>query len=127
MPSIAALRRLICDSSLTESEAIDLGAWIEKFDCARSVGDGMRLADQLISARFNERAVTLFVEIGSVRSARRLSIDSHANARRCSSRCDHTVEVARVKAVGEHSAGFARHRGARCDRPITRKRPMIER
>src|SRR6266508_1325716 len=70
----------------TEGKRKSLHARIEKLDLELSISDGLRLSDQLIQPLFGHRAVALVVNVNSVRSARRLSIDEHAKAHGPSSR-----------------------------------------
>jgi hypothetical protein len=63
-----------------ERERKDLHAGIEKLDLDLSIGDGLRLSDQLIEALLGNCAVALVVNVNSVSGARRLSIDEHAKS-----------------------------------------------
>ncbi len=70
-----------------ERERKSLHARIEKLDLELSISDGLRLSDQLIQPLFANRAVASLVNVDSVSSARRLSIEEHAKSRGGSSRC----------------------------------------
>src|SRR5207249_1935989 len=63
-----------------ERERERLHARIEKLDRDLSIGDGLRLSDQLIQPLFRNRAVALVVNVKSVSRARRLPIDQHAKS-----------------------------------------------
>src|SRR5258706_14026187 len=76
----------LCRGS-AERERKRLHARIEKLDLELSISNGLRLSDQLIQPLFGHRAVALLVNVNSVSSARRLSIDAHAKSYRSSSRC----------------------------------------
>ncbi len=111
-----------------EREIKRRNAWIEKFDLEVSVRDGHRLSDQLIQARFGNRAIALPVDVNSVSGAWRLSIDQHAKAHRSSARrwSQDEIEVAGMKAVSDPPLGLVEYDGLFPYRPITRKGPMIE-
>src|SRR6266496_328978 len=47
----------------------------EKLDLEQSISDRLRLSDQLMQPLFGHRAVTLVVDVKSVSSAWRLSVD----------------------------------------------------
>src|SRR6266545_7499026 len=113
---------------LAEGERIGLHAPIEKLDLEQSISDRLRLSDQLMQPLFGHRAVALLVNVKSVSSAWRLSIDEHAKPHRRSSRCrsHHQMQIAGVEAVRDPPAGRVQQRGLPPHRPITRKRPLIE-
>ena len=67
-------------SDLAEGERKSLHARIEKLDLELSISNGLRLSDQLIQPLFANRAVALVVNVNSVSSARRLSIEEHAKS-----------------------------------------------
>src|SRR5919107_4496025 len=72
-------------ASATESaerEAISLHPRIEKLDLKLSISDGLGLPDQLIESLFGNPAVAPLVNVGSVSTIRRLSIDEHAKRHR---------------------------------------------
>src|SRR5215216_6847494 len=83
-----------------EGEAITLHPRIEKLDLEESISYGLGLPDQLIEALFAERAVAPLVNVGSVSTIRRLSIDEHAERHRHTSlgRSHNEVHVARMEA-----------------------------
>ena len=89
---------------------------------------GSRLPDQLIQPLFCHRAVALVVNVNSVSSARRLSIDEHAKSHGRSSRCrsHDEMKIAGVKAIRDPPVGLVQHNGLFPHRPIARKRPVIE-
>ena len=60
-----------------ERERVSCHARIEKLDFELPISDGLRLSDQLVQPLFGDRAIALVVSIGSVRGARRLSINAH--------------------------------------------------
>jgi hypothetical protein len=117
----------LCRGS-AERERKSLHARIEKLDLELSISDGLRLSDQLIQPLFGNRAVALGVNVNSVSSARRLSIDEHAKSHGSSSRCrsHDEMKIAGVKAVRDPPVGLVQHSGLFLHRPITRKGPMIE-
>ena len=63
---------LCCCGSSAEGERKSLHARIEKLDLELSIGDGLRLSDQLIQPLFGHRAVALLVDVDAVSRARRL-------------------------------------------------------
>ena len=90
----------LCRGS-AERERKSLHARIEKLDLELSISDGLRLSDQLIQPLFGHRTVALVVNVNSVSSARRLSIDEHAKSNGSSSHCrsHDEMKIAGVKAV----------------------------
>src|SRR5215211_5909207 len=101
-------------ASATESakrEAISLHARIEILDLEVSIGDGLRLSDQLVQPLFANRAVALLVKVGSVSGARRLSIDEHTKRHRLTSlgRSHHEVHVARMEPDRNPSGRLVEH------------------
>src|SRR5262245_11150649 len=64
----------------TERERKSLHAQTEKLDFELSIGDGLRLSDQLVQPLLGHCAVALLVDVNSVRCAWRLSIDQHAKS-----------------------------------------------
>src|SRR5258708_38417808 len=117
----------LCRGS-AERERESLHARIEKLDLELSISNGPRLSDQLIQPLFGNRAVALVVNVNSVSSARRLSIDEHAKSHGSSSRrrSHDEMKIAGMKAVRDPSVGLVQHGGLFLHRPITRKGPMIE-
>src|ERR1700730_7312379 len=113
---------------LAECERKRLHTGIEKLDLELSIPDGFRLADQLIQPRFGTHAVALLVNVNSVNSARRLSIEEHAKSHRLvPNRGLHDeMQIAGVKAVHDPAADGVEHNGLLAHRPITREGPMIE-
>src|SRR5207237_5238938 len=69
----------LCRGS-AERERESLHARIEKLDLELSISNGLGLPDQLIQPLFCKRAVALVVNVNSMSSARRLSIDAHAKS-----------------------------------------------
>jgi hypothetical protein len=61
------VRLLRCGSAERERES--LHARIEKLDFELSIGDGLRLSDQLVHPLFGNCAVALFVNVNSVSRA----------------------------------------------------------
>src|SRR5215212_7995072 len=111
------MRTAPCANSLcrgsAERERKSLHARIEKLDLEASISNGLRLSDQLIQPLFGNRAVALVVNVNSVSSARRLSVDEHAKPHRGSSRCrsHHEMKVAGVEAVRDPPVGLVQHGG----------------
>jgi hypothetical protein len=91
-----------------ERECKGLHVRIEKLDLELSVGDGLRLPDQLVQALLRNYAVALLVDIASVGGTWRLSIDQHAKSHRGSwrFRTHDEMEIARMKTVCEASIGL---------------------
>src|ERR687885_2529487 len=117
----------LCHGS-AKRERKSLHARREKLDLELSISDGLRLSDQLIQTLFGNRAVALFVDVDSVSSARRPSIDEHPKSHGSSSRCrsHDQMKIAGVKAIYDPPVGLVQHGGLFLHRPITRKGPMIE-
>src|SRR5215211_4866612 len=96
-----------------EGEAISLHARIEKLDLELPINDGLGLSDQLIHSLFGNRAVALLINIDSVSTIRRLSIDEHAKWHRQTSlgRSHHEVHVARMEPDRNPSGRLVEHCG----------------
>src|SRR2546425_6204122 len=122
-----ALARLPCRES-AERESKSLHAGIEKLDLESSIGDGLRLPDQLIHPLLGDRAVALVVDVDSVSSARRFSIDEHAKAHGSPwhRRSHDELEIAGVKAVRDPPVGLVEHGRRFPYRPIAQQGPAIE-
>jgi hypothetical protein len=88
----------LCHGS-AERERKSLHPRIEKLDLELSISDGLGLSDQLIQSLFGNRAVALLVNVYSMSTIRRLSIDEHAKWHRQTSRwgSHHEVNVARME------------------------------
>src|ERR1700730_13925682 len=115
-PDLAVSTPLNAPQSLVtsaESERKGLHARIEEFDLELSISDGLRLPDELIHPRFGNRAVALVIDVYSVSSARRLSIDKHTKSHRCSRRCrsHHEMKIAGVKPVHDPPVGAVQRNG----------------
>src|ERR687895_2755457 len=82
----------LCGGS-AEREAISLHPRIEKLDLEESIGDGLGLPDQLVEPLFAKGAFAPLVDVGSVSTIRRLSVDEHAKRHRSFSRCGSHDEV----------------------------------
>ena len=85
------LRRIVTDAledsdGSAECEHISLHARVEKLDLELSIGDGLRLPDQLIESLFRNPAVAPVVYVNPVCGAGRLSVDDHAKPDGCSPR-----------------------------------------
>jgi hypothetical protein len=93
------MKRLCRGSAERERRSLD--ARIEKPNLEQSLRDGLHLSDQLIHPLFGNRAVAFGVNVNSVSSARRLSIESHAKSHGSASRCrpHDEMKIARVEAV----------------------------
>src|SRR5262249_36612480 len=59
-----------------KGEVKSLGARIDEFDLEGSVGDGPRLADQLIHARLAQGPGTLLIDVDPVGAARGRTVDA---------------------------------------------------
>src|SRR5258706_6957023 len=92
---------------LAEGERVRLHARIEKRDLEQSISDGLRLSNELIQPLFAHDAVTLLVNIASVSSVWRLSVNEHAKPHGGSSRCrsHDQMQIAGVEAVGDLPVG----------------------
>src|SRR5262249_60585788 len=99
-PLCVWLSYTLCRGS-AERERKRLHARIEKLDLELPISNGLGLADQLIQPLLGRRAVALLINVTSVSSTRRLSIEEHAKAHGRSSRCraHHQMQIAGVKAV----------------------------
>jgi hypothetical protein len=111
-------QRLLRESA--ERECKGLQVRIEKLDLELSIGDGLRLPDQLVQALLRDCAVALLVDIASVDRTWRLSIDQHAKSHGDSwrFRTHDEMEIARVKTVRDTSIGLVQRGGFFLDRPI---------
>ena len=111
-----------------ERERKSLHARTEKLDLELSIGDGLRLPDQLVQTLFGHCAVALLVNVNSVRRAWRLSIDQHAKShgRSWRRRAHDEMKIAGVKAVRDASIGLVQHGGFLLHRPIAGQRPFIQ-
>src|SRR5437870_2641559 len=129
-PGLKGAGCAVHDSSTrsAERERKSLHARIEELDLELSVSDGVRLSDQLIEPLFANRAVALVVDVDSVSSAWRLSIDEHAKSHGSSSyrRSHDEMKVAGVKTVRDPPAGLVQHDSVFLHRPVTGKGPIIE-
>src|SRR5215218_8378128 len=117
----------LCRGS-AEREAISLHARIEKLDLELSIGDGLRLADQLIHSLFANCAVAQLVNVNPVSGARRLSIDEHAKWHRQTSpgRSHHEVHVARMEPDRNPSGRLVEHCRVLGKRPDARGGPLVQ-
>jgi hypothetical protein len=86
---------------LAEGERVSLNARVEEGDLEGTLGNGARLADELVEPRFGDRAVALVVDVGPVRGARRLPLDAHAepHGRPWRGRSHDQVQIPGVEAV----------------------------
>src|SRR5215218_7107925 len=100
----------LCRGS-AERERKSLHARIEKLDLELSIGDGLRLPEQLVQPLFADRAVALLVDVDPVSGARRLSIDEYAKRHRQTSlgRSHHEVHVARMEPDRNPSGRLVEH------------------
>src|ERR1700694_5816464 len=119
---------MIPPNGSAERERKRLHARIEELDLELSVSDGVRLPDQLIQPLLGNRAVALVVDVASVSSARRLSVDEHAKSHGSSSRrrCHDEMKIAGVKTVRDPPVGLVQHDGVSLHRPVAGKGPIIE-
>src|SRR5829696_10436528 len=117
----------LCRGS-AERERISLHSRLEKLDLELSISDGLRLSDQLIQPLFANRTVALVVNVDSVSSARRPSIDEHAKSHGRSSRCrsHDEMKIAGVKVIRDPPVGLVQHSGLLLYGPIAREGPVIE-
>src|SRR5215207_10226104 len=108
----------LCGGS-AEREAISLHTRIEKLDLELPVSNGLGLSDQLIQPLFGNRAVALIVNVCTVSSARRISVDEHAKRHRSSSRwgSHHEVHVARMEPDRNPSWRLVEHSRVLSKRP----------
>src|SRR5215210_4462102 len=102
----------LCRGS-AERERKSLHPRIEKLDLELLISDVLGLSDQLVQPLFANRAVTLVLNVNSVSSVRRLSIDEHAKSHGRSSRCrsHDKMKTARVKAVRDPPVGLIQYSG----------------
>src|SRR2546423_315379 len=110
----------------TERERECLHTRIEKLDLELSSNDGFGLPDQLIQPLLAHGAVTLSVDVESVRRAWRLTIDAHSESRGCSSHCrtHDEMKVAGMKAIGDSPWRRVQCGGLLVHRPVSRERPL---
>src|SRR4051812_39531060 len=103
-----------------ERERKGLHAGIEKLDLELSIGDALRLPDQLIQPLFGNHPVAVVVYVKSVCSARRLSINEHAESYgRPSLRRSHDkMKIPGVKAVRRPPVGLVQDDGLLPHRPF---------
>src|SRR4051794_27503893 len=109
--------------SLAEGEGIRLGARSAEGDLERPVADALALTDQLVKAAVGEQAVPGLVHVVTVRRARRLAVEEHAERNRPRPRCEHEVCVAGVEAEGDAPAGPVEYGLLALDPPDTGERP----
>jgi hypothetical protein len=86
--------------ALAECKYVCLDAGCEEGDLERAVGDGSRLANQLIEPLLGDGSTALFVNVESVSVARRFTIDEYAERHRGTlrTRSHDEVNVAGVEA-----------------------------
>jgi hypothetical protein len=63
------------DLASPEREDISLYAGVEEFDLKHSIGNGLRLPDELVEPQFRGRAIALLVDVGPVSVPRRATIE----------------------------------------------------
>src|SRR5688572_21323164 len=78
-PTITMLWVLI---ALPEGECVRLGARLEERDLQRTVTDGVVLAHELVHAGVREQAGPILAGVDTVRPARRLTVETHAEGNR---------------------------------------------
>src|SRR5215208_6648913 len=98
---------MLCNGS-AERERESLHARTKKLDFELAICDRLLLPDQLVHPLFGHRAVARFIDVNAVSSARRLSIDQHAefHGRSRRRRPHDEMKVAGVKTVRDASAGL---------------------
>src|ERR687885_2485571 len=108
-----------------EGEREGLNARIEELDLEVAVGDGTRLADQLIQPLLGHRAAALGVDVAAVRLARRSPVEPHAKAHGGASRgrSQDEVQIARMKAIRDPAVGLVQHGWLLLHGPVTHQRP----
>jgi hypothetical protein len=111
-----------------EREHKSFRSGIEKFDLELPVGNGLWLSNELIESLFDNYAVTLRINIASVSSERRLLIDEHAEAHRCSlaRRSHDQVKITSMKAIGDAPIHLVEDSTLFMYCPIARESPLIE-
>ena len=87
----------------TESERVGFCSGIEKLNFESPVHNRSLLPDQVIHSRLDDSAIALFVDVGSVRGPRYLTVCEHAESNRCSlrSRSHDEMKIPRVKLVND--------------------------
>ena len=111
-----------------EGEAERLDACVEELDLEGAFADRGRLADELVRALLGDRAVAVGVDVGSVRGGGWSAVQADAERDRRSAlrRAHHEVDVARLEAERDPSAGLGEHSCAVGDRPRSGRRPVVE-
>ena len=67
--------------ALAEGKRVDLNACPEERDLESTVGYGARLADELVQSLFGQDSVAFVINVGPVRRARWLPVDTHMKRR----------------------------------------------
>jgi hypothetical protein len=113
---------------LAECEHVCLDAGCEEGDVEGAVGDGSRLAEQLVEPLLGDGSAALFVNVESVSVAGRFAIDEYAERHRSTSRtrCHDEVDVAGVEAEKDSAAGAVEYARPTLDRPIPVEGPMVQ-
>ena len=113
---------------LAEREYVCLDAGCEEGDLEGAVGDGSRLAKQLIEPLLADGSAALFVNVESVSLARRFTIDEYAERRRCLpwTRSHDEVDVTGPEAEEDSATGTVEHARPTLDRPIPCESPMVQ-
>ena len=103
-----------------EREREGLHTRIEELNLEQSIGDGLRLSDQLIKPLLGDRAVPLVVHVDAMSSAGWLSIDEHAKAHGTtwSCRSHHKMQIAGVETIRDPPAGLVQSSGPLLHGPV---------
>src|SRR5215475_14647986 len=103
-------------------------AGVEELDFELPIGDGHRLADELIESLLGNCADALVVDVDPVCGARRLPIHEYAKPHRGAWLCrtHDEMQIAGVKSVRDTSTGLVQHCSLSLDRPLPRQRPIVK-
>src|SRR5262245_25905835 len=117
----------LCGGS-AECERKNLHARTEKLNFELSISDRLRLSDQLVQPLLGNPAVTLLVNVSSVRRIWRLPIDPHTKSHGSTWHCraHDEMKVARVKTVRDAPIGLVQRCGFLPDCPIARQPQIIQ-
>ena len=111
----------------TERERKSLHPGIQKLDLELSIGDGLRLSDQLVQPLFGHRAFASHINVKSAIRDCWLPVYEYAkpDGRSSLGGPHDEMKVAGVEAVRDPPAGLIQYNALSSDCPIARKCPLI--
>jgi hypothetical protein len=111
----------------TEGERKRLHPGIQKLDLELSIGDGLRLSNQLVQPLFGNRAFASLIDVKPASRNCWLPVYEHTKPHGRSSlgRPHDEMKVAGVEAVRDPPAGLVQYNRLSSDCPIARKCPLI--